>query len=108
MNTLVAQLQALRGAGVRIALDDFGSGYSSLGQLDRLPVDIIKLDRDLIAKDDGGVGPLAEVAVELGRRLGMDVIAEGWRPTPNWRPWSRPRRRWSRATCWPGRCRPTS
>ncbi|WP_199042992.1 putative bifunctional diguanylate cyclase/phosphodiesterase [Glycomyces salinus] len=77
MNTLVAQLQALRGAGVRIALDDFGSGYSSLGQLDRLPVDIIKLDRDLIAKDDGGVGPLAEVAVELGRRLGMDVIAEG-------------------------------
>jgi diguanylate cyclase (GGDEF)-like protein len=77
MNTLVAQLKALRGAGVRIALDDFGSGYSSLGQLDRLPVDIIKLDRDLVAKDDGGVGPLAEVAVELGRRLGMEVIAEG-------------------------------
>src|SRR5690606_30816067 len=77
LNTLVAQLKALRGAGVRIALDDFGSGYSSLGQLDRLPVDIIKLDRDLVAKDDGGVGPLAEVAVELGRRLGMEVIAEG-------------------------------
>ncbi|WP_051392778.1 EAL domain-containing protein [Glycomyces arizonensis] len=77
MNTLVAQLKALRGAGVRIALDDFGSGYSSLGQLDRLPVDIIKIDRDLVAKDDGGVGPLAEVTVELGRRLGMEVIAEG-------------------------------
>ncbi|GAB3225841.1 hypothetical protein GCM10027447_15570 [Glycomyces halotolerans] len=77
LNTLVAQLKALRGAGVRIALDDFGSGYSSLGQLDRLPIDIIKIDRDLIAKDDGGVGPLAEVTVELGRRLGMDVIAEG-------------------------------
>ncbi|MCH7230718.1 EAL domain-containing protein [Glycomyces sp. L485] len=77
MNTLVAQLQALRGAGVRIALDDFGSGYSSLGQLDRLPVDIIKIDRDLVAKDDGGVGPLAAVTVELGRRLGMEVIAEG-------------------------------
>ncbi|GAB3644586.1 putative bifunctional diguanylate cyclase/phosphodiesterase [Glycomyces tarimensis] len=77
MNTLVAQLKALRGAGVRIALDDFGSGYSSLGQLDRLPVDIIKIDRDLVAKDDGGVGPLAAVTVELGRRLGMEVIAEG-------------------------------
>ncbi|WP_051325978.1 EAL domain-containing protein [Glycomyces tenuis] len=77
MNTLIAQLKALRGAGVRIALDDFGSGYSSLGQLDRLPVDIIKIDRDLIAKDDGGVGPLAEVTVELGRRLGMEIIAEG-------------------------------
>ncbi|THV42615.1 putative bifunctional diguanylate cyclase/phosphodiesterase [Glycomyces buryatensis] len=77
MNTLIAQLKALRGAGVRIALDDFGSGYSSLGQLDRLPVDIIKIDRDLIAKDDGGVGPLASVTIELGRRLGMEVIAEG-------------------------------
>ncbi|MCD0443861.1 EAL domain-containing protein [Glycomyces sp. A-F 0318] len=77
MNTLVAQLGALRGAGVRIALDDFGSGYSSLGQLDRLPVDILKIDRDLIAKDDGGVGPLAAVTVELGRLLGMEVIAEG-------------------------------
>jgi diguanylate cyclase (GGDEF)-like protein len=77
MNTLVAQLSALRGAGVRIALDDFGSGYSSLGQLERLPVDIIKIDRDLIAKDDGGVGPLAAVTVELGRILGMEVIAEG-------------------------------
>ncbi|WP_205324815.1 EAL domain-containing protein [Glycomyces sp. YM15] len=77
MNTLVAQLSALRGAGVRIALDDFGSGYSSLGQLDRLPVDILKIDRDLVAKDDGGVGPLAAVTVELGRLLGMEVIAEG-------------------------------
>ena len=77
MNTLVAQLSALRGAGVRIALDDFGSGYSSLGQLERLPVDIIKIDRDLIAKDDGGVGPLAAVTVALGRILGMEVIAEG-------------------------------
>jgi len=77
MNTLIAQLGALRGAGVRIALDDFGSGYSSLGQLDRLPVDILKIDRDLIAKDDGGVGPLAAVTVELGRLLGMEVIAEG-------------------------------
>ncbi|MFC3491408.1 putative bifunctional diguanylate cyclase/phosphodiesterase [Glycomyces rhizosphaerae] len=77
MNTLIAQLGALRGAGVRIALDDFGSGYSSLGQLERLPVDIIKIDRDLIAKDDGGVGALAAVTVELGRILGMEVIAEG-------------------------------
>jgi diguanylate cyclase (GGDEF)-like protein len=77
MNTLIAQLGALRGAGVRIALDDFGSGYSSLGQLERLPVDIIKIDRDLIAKDDGGVGPLAAVTVALGRILGMEVIAEG-------------------------------
>lgn len=76
MDVLVAQLSALRGTGVRIALDDFGAGYSSLGQLHRLPVDILKIDRDLVASDDGAA-PLADIVVRLGQRLGLDVIAEG-------------------------------
>ncbi|CAM3214350.1 putative bifunctional diguanylate cyclase/phosphodiesterase [Stackebrandtia soli] len=77
MDVLVAQLGALRGAGVRIALDDFGAGYSSLGQLHRLPVDILKLDRDLVAGSDHGAAPLADVVARLGERLGLAVIAEG-------------------------------
>jgi diguanylate cyclase (GGDEF)-like protein len=77
MDVLVAQLGALRGTGVRIALDDFGAGYSSLGQLHRLPVDILKIDRDLVAGSDDGAAPLADVVVRLGERLGLDVIAEG-------------------------------
>ena len=74
---LAAQLGTLRGTGVRVALDDFGAGYSSLGQLHRLPVDILKIDRNLVAGDDRGSAPLADVVVRLGERLGLSVIAEG-------------------------------
>jgi diguanylate cyclase (GGDEF)-like protein len=82
MDELVGQLSALRTAGVRIALDDFGAGYSSLGQLRSLPVDILKIDRSLVG-DPARSGtsrearPLVDVVVGLGRRLGLAVIAEG-------------------------------
>jgi diguanylate cyclase (GGDEF)-like protein len=78
---LVDLLTALRAAGVRVALDDFGSGYSSLGQLRTLPVDILKIDRALIAPTGTApvrfAPPLADVVVQLGNRLGLDVVAEG-------------------------------
>jgi EAL domain-containing protein (putative c-di-GMP-specific phosphodiesterase class I) len=74
-------LQTLRALGVRIALDDFGAGYSSLGQLRRLPVDILKIDRDLVAEPPRAPAlrdaPLVDVIVTLGHRLGLEVIAEG-------------------------------
>jgi EAL domain-containing protein (putative c-di-GMP-specific phosphodiesterase class I) len=65
-------LAALRALGVRIALDDFGAGYSSLGQLRQIPVDILKIDQELV-----GDVALVDVAVRLGKRLGLQVIAEG-------------------------------
>ncbi|WP_246278561.1 putative bifunctional diguanylate cyclase/phosphodiesterase [Phytohabitans rumicis] len=68
---LIRRLGDLRATGVRIALDDFGSGYSSLGQLRRLPVDILKIDRSLVVK------PMVRVIVELGHQFGLEVIAEG-------------------------------
>jgi diguanylate cyclase (GGDEF)-like protein len=78
---LVDRLTALRAAGVRVALDDFGSGYSSLGQLRTLPVDILKIDRTLIEPIGSApvrfAPPLADVVVQLGNRLGLDVVAEG-------------------------------
>ncbi len=64
-------LSELRALGVRIALDDFGAGYSSLGALRTLPVDIVKIDRALL------VEPLLDISVQLGKRLGKLVIAEG-------------------------------
>lgn len=73
-------LSALRALGVRIALDDFGAGYSSLGQLRDMPVDILKIDRLLVidAPTDRGPGaPMVDVVVRLGQRLGLQVIAEG-------------------------------
>jgi diguanylate cyclase len=74
----------LRSTGVRIALDDFGAGYSSLGQLRRLPIDLLKIDQSLVAITDDGwtagdvrSAPLVDVVVRLGHRLGLEVIAEG-------------------------------
>jgi diguanylate cyclase (GGDEF)-like protein len=77
---LVERLTALRAGGVRVALDDFGSGYSSLGQLRTLPVDILKIDRSLVAPTEPAARfapPLVDVVVQLGNRLGLDVVAEG-------------------------------
>lgn len=81
IDDLVAQLEELRSVGIRIALDDFGAGYSSLGQLRHLPVDILKIDRSLVGDPARGssreAAPLVDVVVRLGNRLGLDVIAEG-------------------------------
>jgi len=80
---LAGRLHGLREAGVRVALDDFGAGYSSLGQLHRLPVDILKIDQALVAdavpdaRPASPVAPLVDVVVRLGQRLGLQVIAEG-------------------------------
>jgi diguanylate cyclase (GGDEF)-like protein len=72
-------LRALRKDGVRIAIDDFGTGYSSLSYLQRLPADILKIDREFVAqltgKGDGGV--LAMLIIGLGETLKLDTVAEG-------------------------------
>jgi diguanylate cyclase len=74
----VPRLAALREAGVRIALDDFGAGYSSLGRLRELPADLLKADVATIAPEGAGAdGDLADVVVRLGTRLGIGVIVTG-------------------------------
>jgi diguanylate cyclase (GGDEF)-like protein len=80
MEELISRLTELRATGVRIALDDFGAGYSSLGQLRTLPVDILKIDHALVAEPESRTGeaaPLVDVVVRLGHRLGLEVLAEG-------------------------------
>ncbi|HEV7961736.1 MAG TPA: bifunctional diguanylate cyclase/phosphodiesterase [Actinoplanes sp.] len=80
MEELISRLTELRATGVRIALDDFGAGYSSLGQLRNLPVDILKIDHALVAEPESRTGtaaPLVDVVVRLGHRLGLEVLAEG-------------------------------
>jgi diguanylate cyclase (GGDEF)-like protein len=80
MEELVGRLAELRETGVRIALDDFGAGYSSLTQLRTLPVDILKIDHALVAEPKSRTGtaaPLVDVVVRLGHRLGLEVLAEG-------------------------------
>ena len=76
--TLVA-LRELKALGVRIALDDFGVGYSSLAHLRRLPIDALKIDRSFtcdITKDEDAAA-IASAVIALARTFGFEVIAEG-------------------------------
>jgi diguanylate cyclase (GGDEF)-like protein/PAS domain S-box-containing protein len=72
-------LRSLNELGVRLAIDDFGVGYSSLSYLRYLPVDQLKLDRVLVGDLDSDHKNLAIVraAVDLGHALGIEVVAEG-------------------------------
>lgn len=72
-------LNELRAHGMLVALDDFGSGYSSLGMLSSLPIDEIKIDRSLLvgAEKDAGQMAVLRSAIDLGRRLGKKVTVEG-------------------------------
>jgi diguanylate cyclase (GGDEF)-like protein/PAS domain S-box-containing protein len=76
---LESDLATLKGMGCVLSVDDFGRGYSSLAYLARLPVDVLKLDREFFAdieRDERAAALVASI-VELGRTLGMDVVAEG-------------------------------
>ncbi len=76
--TAVRRLGEFRRSGITIAIDDFGMGYSSLGQLRTLPVDRIKIDRAFVEGiGDGDSGAIATAIVTLAKTLGLAVIAEG-------------------------------
>lgn len=72
-------LGGLKGLGVRIAIDDFGTGYASLSHLQRLPVDILKVDRSFVAAlNEGGKSrELLKAILGVGEALSLAVVAEG-------------------------------
>lgn len=76
---VLAQLSALRQAGVSIAIDDFGAGYSNLARLKDLPIDRVKLDRGLISDVDASEDARTIVAavVHMIHGLGLEAVAEG-------------------------------
>jgi EAL domain-containing protein (putative c-di-GMP-specific phosphodiesterase class I) len=76
---VIERLTTLRDAGIRIALDDFGTGYASLAYLQRLPIDMLKIDRGLIAQIVAGTRDriVVKAAIALARELGLKVTVEG-------------------------------
>lgn len=77
----LATFRAIKALGVRLAIDAFGTGFSSLSYLHLLPFDILRIDGSFVRRtaDDGSAEPsaLLRAIVELGRTMGLAMIAEG-------------------------------
>ncbi|HYD82175.1 MAG TPA: EAL domain-containing protein [Paucimonas sp.] len=78
-DTLMKLLDQIKQTGVSIAIDDFGTGFSSLSFLQQLHVDKLKIDRAFVSEitSSSRGSSIAEMVVQLGRNLGLAVIAEG-------------------------------
>ena len=72
-----ARLTELKTAGVRIAVDDLGTGHSSLAYLRQFPVDTVKIDRTFLADASPENDAIVRTLVQLGRDLGLETVAEG-------------------------------
>ena len=78
-DSVLETLEELRALGIQVAIDDFGMGYSSLGYLNRLPIDILKLDRTFVHPVTEGPeeSALAQAIVKLAHIFGLSTVAEG-------------------------------
>ncbi len=74
---IVGRLYDLRDLGVRLAIDDFGTGYSSLSYLQTLPMSVLKIDRSFVAANGARAGAVLRGIVELGKAMGLHLVAEG-------------------------------
>lgn len=71
-------LAVLKKFGVKIAIDDFGTGFSSMSYLNKLPIDRLKIDREFVSQyQTGKSAAIAENIVILGKKLGLQTVAEG-------------------------------
>jgi EAL domain-containing protein (putative c-di-GMP-specific phosphodiesterase class I)/GGDEF domain-containing protein len=80
----VAILTRLKGVGVQLSIDDFGTGFTSLGALRRFPFDELKIDRPFVGamlKERGDMA-LVRSAIDLGHHFGLRVVAEGVEDEP--------------------------
>ena len=79
VDTISRRLAALRQLGVRLAIDDTGPGYSSLANLKRLSVDVLKIDRGIIAdlEVDADDAAITKAIIQLGLCLDLTVVAQG-------------------------------
>lgn len=83
---ILAVLEELRQLGVRLAIDDFGEGYSSLTRLQEMPVEILKIPKPFVDDLAGvsGKATLARTVVRIGDTIGMKTVAEGIETVEKW------------------------
>ncbi|MFL6071168.1 MAG: putative bifunctional diguanylate cyclase/phosphodiesterase [Actinomycetes bacterium] len=72
-------MHKIAGLGVTLAVDDFGTGYTSMSQLEQMPLSTLKIDRSFTARlaDDPGGATLVKAMVDLAHEFGLEVVAEG-------------------------------
>jgi diguanylate cyclase (GGDEF)-like protein len=82
----IAVLQSMRDLGVRLSVDDFGTGHSSLAYLQRLPVQEVKIDRSFVRSLGTAPesAPIVRAIIDLGRHLDLEVVAEGVEDAATW------------------------
>ncbi len=81
-DTVDGLLESLRERGIELAIDDFGTGYSSLSYLDKLPVQVLKIDRTFVnalteTRNNSGAHEIVRATISLAHNLNMRVVAEG-------------------------------
>jgi diguanylate cyclase (GGDEF)-like protein len=79
VETIVARLDLLKALGLRVAIDDFGMGYSSISYLQQFPVDILKIDQSFVSRiaESPASAALVHTLVQLAKVLGLVTVAEG-------------------------------
>ncbi len=79
LHAIAPLLRQLRAAGISISIDDFGTGFSSLQYLDKLPIDTLKIDRSFVSGRGEGIANLKIVRtiVKLAQELNLEIISEG-------------------------------
>lgn len=86
MDAVISVLRELKAAGFRIAIDDFGKGYSALGYLKQLPIDILKIDKSFVSEliSDPKSEVLTRAIIQMAQGMDLRVVAEGVETQPQW------------------------
>ena len=79
MEDVIEKMESLKKIGVRFSMDDFGTGFSSLSYLRKLPIDTLKIDKSFVdtVTVDNPTRTIAETIIDMSKKLGFDTIAEG-------------------------------